>query len=106
MSESIWKVVAEVNGVLEANALIGRFQAEDIPVQTEVIGPNTAFPMTVGRLGMVRVYVPEEFVDQAFAIVEHDYSDELDEEFDEYNDVYDDEFDDVFGDNEDENDLD
>ncbi len=104
MSESIWQVVAEVNGVLEASALIGRLHAEDIPAQTEEIGPNTAFPMTVGRLGMVRIYVPEEFVEQAVAIVEHDYTDDLDKEFDEYDDEfdeYDDEFDDVFDDNDD-----
>ena len=83
MTEKTWQIVAEINGVLEARPLIGRLEAEGIPVQMEEIGPNSAFPMTVGRLGMVRLYVPEAFAEQALAIVAHDYSAELeDEDFD------------------------
>lgn len=80
MTEKTWQIVAEINGVLEARPLIGRLEAEGIPVQMEEIGPNSAFPMTVGRLGMVRLYVPEAFVEQALSIVAYDYSAELDDE--------------------------
>jgi hypothetical protein len=79
MSEHVWQVIAELNGVLDAQALVGRLEAEGIPAQMEEIGPNTALPVAVGWLGMVRVYVPEEMAAQALSIADHDYSEELEE---------------------------
>ncbi len=96
MSEHQWEVIAELNGLLDAQALLGRLEAEGIPAQTEQVGPKSAFPLTVGRLGMLRIYVPVELAEQALAIAEYDYSDEL-AELAEDDSLWDDEGEDVYG---------
>lgn len=82
MHSSEWKVVVKLYGMLEAQALLGRLQAEGIPAQAWQEGAGKALGLTVGYLGEVRVVVPSEFYEEAKTIADIDFSEdvELDDE--------------------------
>ena len=74
-----WVVVIEAFGALEAEFIVGRLRAEDIPARmwTESVGRSLG--ITVGKLGTSYVEVPASHATRAQEIINTDYSDELDD---------------------------
>jgi hypothetical protein len=64
-----WEVVARMPGLTPAQILAARLHSEGIPARAyqEASG---AIGLTVGLLGIGYVAVPEEFADEALAILE------------------------------------
>lgn len=77
-----WQVVSKFYSMLEAQALVGRLEAEEIPAQAWQEGAGRAYGLTVGYLGEVRVVVPELYYERAVAIAAEDFSDALPDEND------------------------
>lgn len=72
-----WQVVAQTPGLTPATVLAGRLQAEGIPVRAWQESAGRAIGLTVGLLGTGYVAVPEEFVDEATAVLDNaDVTDE------------------------------
>jgi hypothetical protein len=63
-----WAVVARMPGLMPAEILAGRLQSEGIPARAyqEASG---AIGVTVGLLGIGYVAVPEEYAEEALAIL-------------------------------------
>ena len=74
-----WEVVAEAAGITLATIIAGRLQAHNIPVRVWQEGAGQALGLTVGLLGTGYVAVPEEFVEQAQAILAEDVEIDPDE---------------------------
>ncbi len=86
-----WEVVAQLPGITPATIVAGRLKAEGVPARAWQEGAGQALGLTVGLLGTGYVAVPEEFVEQALAILEYeedpaDWDDEFDE-FDEFDEA-------------------
>jgi hypothetical protein len=62
-------VVASVQGMVEAEILRGLLEASGIQVGILPKGPMTAFPFSVGPLGMVDVMVPSRHEEAARAVL-------------------------------------
>ena len=77
MESNEWKVLVKFYGMLEAQALIGRLQAEGIPAQAWQEGAGKALGITVGYLGEIRVVVPSQFYEEAKEIADKDFSEEV-----------------------------
>lgn len=77
-----WKEVATAAGITPAQILVGRLQSEGIPARAWQEGAGQATGLVVGLLGTAHVMVPEEFAEQAKAILEEgdDFIDEMYEE--------------------------
>ena len=80
-----WQVVAKQAGLMQATIVAGRLQAAGIPVRTWQEGAGQAIGLTVGLLGTGYVAVPEEFAEQAEAILAESYPVEDLEEPPEFN---------------------
>lgn len=65
-----WRVVAETPGLMPATVLAGRLRVEGIPVRAWQESAGRAIGLTVGLLGAGYVAVPEEFVDEATAVLD------------------------------------
>ncbi|WP_374686576.1 putative signal transducing protein [Promineifilum sp.] len=65
-----WVVVEQTSGVMAAEIIAGRLQAEGIPARAYQEGAGEAIGLIVGLLGTGHVAVPEEFAEQARAILE------------------------------------
>jgi hypothetical protein len=81
-SEIRWEIVARMPGLTPATILAGRLHAEGIPVRAWQEGAGQALGLTVGLLGTGYVAVPEEYAEQALAILEENI--EIDENWDEW----------------------
>ena len=79
-----WEIVAEMAGITLANIVAGRLKVHDIPVRAWQEGAGQAFGLTVGLLGTGYVAVPEEYAEEATAILAENVEidpDEWKEEF-------------------------
>lgn len=74
-----WTVVETTSGITVAEIIAGRLQAEGIPARAWQEGAGEALGLIVGLLGTGHVVVPEEYAEQARAILAADQS-ALDEE--------------------------
>jgi hypothetical protein len=75
-----WQVVAKLAGLMQATIVAGRLQAAGIPARTWQEGAGQAIGLTVGLLGTGYVAVPEEYAEQAEAILAESYPVEESEE--------------------------
>jgi hypothetical protein len=78
-----WIVVKRTPGITVAEIYVGHLQSEGIPARAWQEGAGEALGLTVGLLGTAHVVVPEEYVDQAQAILtaaEKDFLEEDEEE--------------------------
>jgi hypothetical protein len=73
-------VVASVQGMVEAEILRGLLEASGIRVGILPKGPMTAFPFTVGPLGLVDVLVPSHHEEAARAVLAEMHTGRLAEE--------------------------
>lgn len=85
--EILWEVVAKTDGLVTAQILVGRLQAEGLLARAWQEGAGRALGLTVGLLGTGYVMVPKEDVARAKAILEEDV--ELDFDDDEFEEDYD-----------------
>lgn len=53
-----WKQVAEIPGALQAELLRGLLEAQGVQVRLSQEGAGRAYGLSVGPLGVVRLYVP------------------------------------------------
>ncbi|GJM41323.1 MAG: hypothetical protein DHS20C20_16050 [Ardenticatenaceae bacterium] len=66
MEESIWATVTEANGITVAELLAERLVAAEIPAQAVQKGAGNTF----GHIGAAYVRVPEQFLDEARALLD------------------------------------
>jgi hypothetical protein len=74
-----WEVVAVANGQADAAIIRGRLEADGIPAQVQQEPAGAAIGLTVGRLGQVKVLVPEPLVEAALDILNQPSPSEEDE---------------------------
>jgi hypothetical protein len=67
-----WEVVEQTSGITVAEIIAGRLQAEGIPARAWQEGAGEAIGLIVGLLGTGHVVVPEEYAEQARAILAAD----------------------------------
>ncbi len=65
-----WGIVARTFGYTQAAIIVGRLRANDIPAVAGQEGAGQAAGIIVGSLGTGYVQVPEEYADQALALLE------------------------------------
>jgi len=83
-----WEVVAQMPGITPATIVAGRLQAEGLPVRVWQEGAGQALGLTVGLLGTGYVAVPEEYVDQALEILQHEVDPaDLEEQFNDFDEA-------------------
>ncbi len=75
MEEESWSVAATASGMAEAQVMAGRLEVEGVPVRLRYDVAGALYAVTVNRLGAVRLLVPEEYREQARAILERNYED-------------------------------
>lgn len=77
-----WVVVETAPGITAAEIIVGRLRSEGIPARAWQEGAGEALGLVVGVLGTGHVVVPEEFAEQARAIlaVEPAFEDEGEDE--------------------------
>ena len=66
-----WEVIAIV-GWAEAEVIHAKLEANDIPCVLQRESAGTAYVVTIGALGDVRVLVPEPLVEQALELLKVD----------------------------------
>ena len=74
--EIIWRNIAKLPGLLQAQIMVGRLQSEGIPARAWQEGAGSALGLTVGLLGTGYLDVPEEYVEQAQEILAWEYEEE------------------------------
>jgi hypothetical protein len=67
-----WEVVEQTSGITVAEIIAGRLQSEGIPARAWQEGAGEALGLIVGLLGTGHVVVPEEYAEQARAILAAD----------------------------------
>jgi len=85
--DRIWYIVAEAQGMTEAEIVGGLLRTAGIPVYFFREALGTAMPVSVGLVGGVQVAVPESYYAEAMALLE-DGIDELPPETDAENDEF------------------
>ncbi len=65
-----WVVVEQTSGLMAAEIIAGRLQAEGIPARAWQEGAGEAIGLIVGLLGTGHVVVPEEFADRAREVLD------------------------------------
>lgn len=65
MAYTNWVCVEEARGQLEGEIIKASLEASGIPVQTFQESAGIVYGLTVGSLGLVKIWVPEEFETQA-----------------------------------------
>jgi len=72
-----WRVVHLTNNLAEAHVIAGLLQSEQIPAMVHQEAGASAFGITVGRLGEIKVLVsPDDYL-RALAVLDPDLPDEL-----------------------------
>ena len=74
--DRVWYVVAEAQGMTEAEIVGGLLRTAGIPVYFFREALGTALPVSVGLVGGVQVAVPEQYYDEAMALLESDEDNE------------------------------
>ena len=87
--DRIWYIVAEAQGMTEAEIVGGLLRTAGIPVYFFREALGTAMPVSVGLVGGVQVAVPESYYAEAMALLEGDM-DELPPETDAENHEFED----------------
>ena len=71
MSKMTWGLLGEIQGRPMADVLQSLLEAEGIPTQLIQEGAGQSlYPVTVGPLGLVQIFVPREEVERARPILE------------------------------------
>jgi hypothetical protein len=73
MREERWSIAVTASGLTAAQVMAGRLEVEGIPVRLRYDVAGSLYAVTVNGLGAVRVLVPEDYVEQARAILGRTY---------------------------------
>ena len=66
MKEYDWEILTTVAGAFQAEILGGLLEAQGVPViLLQESAGQYAYPVTIGKLGQVEVYVPAKILEQA-----------------------------------------
>ena len=65
MEEEKWEVVNVSSGMINANIVAGRLEAEDIPVKLQYEAVGVIYGLTLDGLGAVKVMVPSSHLERA-----------------------------------------
>jgi hypothetical protein len=71
-----WEVVAVTLGPAQAAIVRGRLESEGIPTQARGEAAGAVIGLTVGKLGEVKVLVPEHLFERAVEILDRPVSEE------------------------------
>ncbi len=72
-----WRVVHLTNNLAEAQVIAGLLRSERIPAMVHQEAGASAFGITVGRLGEIKVLVSPEDYERALSLLDPDLPDEL-----------------------------
>ncbi len=78
MSKDKWIVVDEVAGILQAKLIQSYFEAHDISVVLSQEAAGSVYPVTVGKLGEVQIFVPADDAERARNLLDDYYNGSLD----------------------------
>jgi hypothetical protein len=73
MDHESWSVAVTASGMAEAQVMAGRLEVEGVPVRLRYDVAGSLYGITVNGLGAVKILVPEEYVEQARAILGRSY---------------------------------
>jgi len=64
-----WVCIEECRGYMEGEILRAKLEANGIPVQAIQESAGLTYGMTVGSLGIVQIFVPLEFAEDARVLI-------------------------------------
>jgi hypothetical protein len=64
-----WVCIEECRGYMEGEILRAKLEANGIPVQAIQESAGLTYGMTVGSLGIVQIFVPLEFAEDAKVLI-------------------------------------
>lgn len=70
MTYTNWVCVEEAHGHLEGEIIRASLEANDIPVQVFQESAGIVYGLTIGSLGLVKIWVPEEYEAAARELLE------------------------------------
>lgn len=70
MTYTNWVCIEEAHGHLEGEIIRASLEASGIPVQIFQESAGVVYGLTFGSLGLVKIWVPAEFEDQAREVLE------------------------------------
>lgn len=73
MEEEKWEVVNVSSGMIHANIVAGRLEAENIPVKLQYEAAGVIYGLTLDGLGEVRIMVPSRHVKRAREVLAESY---------------------------------
>ena len=76
MTYDHWICIEQAHGYLEGEIIRGKLEANEIPVQVFQESAGITYGLTVGSLGLVKIWVPDEFEQIARDILSGDDSEE------------------------------
>ena len=76
MTYDHWICIEQAHGHLEGEIIRVKLEANEIPVQVFQESAGIVYGLTVGSLGLVKIWVPEEFEQIARDILSGDDSEE------------------------------
>jgi hypothetical protein len=71
MTYSKWVCIEEARGHLEGEIIRAMLDANDIPVQVYQESAGITYGLTIGSLGLVKIWVPEEFESVAMDLLQN-----------------------------------
>lgn len=73
MDRGSWSLAATASGMAAAQVMAGRLEAEGVPVRLRYDVAGSLYAVTINGLGAVKILVPDEYVEQARAILDRTY---------------------------------
>lgn len=73
MEDERWEIAHVAAGMINANIVAGRLEAEGIPVKLQYEAVGVIYGLTVDGLGEVKVLVPAGYMEQALEVLADRY---------------------------------
>jgi len=73
MDDKPWAVAVTASGMAAAQVMAGRLEVEGVAVRLRYDVAGSLYAVTVNGLGAVKILVPEDYVEQARAILGRTY---------------------------------
>ncbi len=64
-----WVCIEQAHGQLEGEILRAKLEANNIPVQVFQESAGVTYGLTIGSLGLVKIYVPVEYENEAVDLI-------------------------------------
>lgn len=69
MTYDNWVCIEQAHGQLEGEILRAKLEANNIPVQVFQESAGVTYGLTIGSLGLVKIFVPKEYENEAIALI-------------------------------------